>query len=536
MPLSDDAIAAAHAESAAIDKVGNSRNNVLRLASVFAALASISILALHIFFSWSLHNKDLDDAQVATANLARALTEHAEATFTSADSVLFGIVQRLEVDGMGRESLAHLYPLLASYVKELPELQGLFIYDHTGKWLVNSLDDSPWLLNNADREYFIFHMTHPDREAHIAPPIRSRSTGDWVIPVSRRINRPDGSFGGVALATVTVDYFLQFYHSIDIGKRGEILLGTQDGILLALRPMVGEAIGKNIRNSNIVSKHVGRNKHGVAILLAEDGVKRLYSYKRLDKYPLFVTASLSYDDILSGWRTETLVQSIGVLVLVVMLAWLGKRLVDQIKLRAQARQKLLAAREKLVQMNLTLKKMALEDSLTGVANRRQFDVTLANEFTRARREHQWLALVMIDVDHFKKYNDSYGHPAGDLCLQNIGKVIKMNRSGDLSARYGGEEFAILLPNTDLAGAISVGQKLCQDVRDLNMPHNRNPVGIVTVSVGVHACIPEHDQPNLLDLVSAADQALYMAKAHGRNQVCSSADQPTPPPAATSPAE
>jgi|SRR5450830_18709 len=503
------------------------RVNVRVFASVFVGLVCISILALHIFFSWSVRNKDVDDAQIATANLSRALAEHADATLTSADSVLFGIVQRLEVEGTDRDALARLYPLLASYVKELPQLQGLFIYDQTGKWLVNSLDDSPWRLNNSDREYFIFHMNHPDRNAHIGIPVKSRSSGDWIIPVSRRINHPDGSFAGVALATVAVDYFLHFYTSFDTGKNGEIMLATQDGILLAQRPLQLDSIGKNISNDNLISEHTRHNKRGVAIIKSpEDGLMRIYSYKRLEKYPLFVTAALSYDEVLSGWRTETLLQSIGVLILVAMLAWLGKRLINQIKLRAEAQQKLLAAREKLVEMNKTLQKMALEDSLTGVANRRQFDVTLANEFNRAKREGQWLGLLMIDVDHFKKYNDTYGHPAGDVCLQKIGKVIQMNRPGDLSARYGGEEFAILLPNTDLKGAVNVAEKICADVRNLNIPHGKNPTGIVTISVGAQSTVPTKNC-NLMDLVSAADKALYTAKARGRDQVCSSDDEIPP---------
>lgn len=514
-------------EAPALPVSSAKRVNIRIFATVFVALVCISILALHIFFSWNVRSKDIDDAQVATANLSRALAEHAEATLTSADSVLFGIVQRLEVEGNDREALARLYPLLASYVKELPQLQGLFIYDQTGKWLVNSLDDSPWMLNNSDREYFIYHMTHNDRSAHVGVPVKSRSTGDWVIPVSRRINHPDGSFAGVALATVAVEYFLKFYTSFDTGKKGEILLASQAGILLAERPLQVDSIGKNISNENLVSDHTRRNKRGVALIKSpRDGLMRIYSYKRLEKYPLFVTAGVSYDEVLDGWRTETLLQSIGVLILVAMLAWLGKRLVSQIKLRAQAQQKLLAAREKLVEMNKTLQKMALEDSLTGVANRRQFDVTLANEFNRAKRESQSLALLMIDVDHFKKYNDTYGHPAGDVCLQKIGKVIQMNRPGDLSARYGGEEFAILLPNTDLKGAVNVAEKICTDVRNLNIPHGKNPTGIVTISVGVQAIVPNKNC-NLMDLVSAADKALYTAKARGRDQVCSSDDEIPP---------
>jgi len=496
------------------------RSSVLRLASIFVSLVCLSILALHIYFSWTFRSKDVEDAQIATANLSSALAAHAEATITSVDSVLFGMVQRLEVEGNTPESLARLYPLLASYVKELPQLQGLFVYDENGKWLVNSMDDSPWRLNNADREYFIFHKTHSDRNAHIGLPVRSRSTGEWIIPVSRRINRPDGSFNGVILATVPVDYFLSFYDNFDIGQHGEIMLATQTGVLLARRPLALDSIGQNIAGSEIV--HIlGEHKlRGVAFIKAKDRRIWLYSYKQLGKYPLFVTAATPYDEVLSDWRIKTTLQSLAVLILVGMLAWMGMRLVNQIKLRIDAQRKLLAAREQLVEMNKKLQKMALEDGLTGVANRRQFDITLANEYNRAKREQQSLALVMIDVDHFKKYNDTYGHPAGDVCLQKIGKLIKMNRSGDLSARYGGEEFAILLPNTDLDGAITVGENICSEVRKLNIVHSKSQSGIITISVGVHACIPDASNSNVIDLISAADKALYTAKAGGRDRVCS----------------
>ena len=495
-------------------------NNVLRFASYFMSSVCIVIIVLNIYFSLNLRNRDIKDAQIATTNLSNALAAHAEAALISVDAVLFGIVQRLEVEGLTPEVLARLYPLLVSYTHELPSLQGLFIYNSKGKWLINSMDDAPWRLNNADREYFMYHMTHPDRQAHIGKPVQSRSTGDWVIPISLRINRVDGSFNGIALATVPVAYFLNFYNNFDVGLHGEITLATQDGILLAHKALRSSPISTRISRNMMLEYQVGQDLQGFSSFTDTEGGQWLYGYKRLSKYPLLFTTTRSYDEVLSSWRTETVMQSIGVLVLLAMLAWLGKRLFDPIKLRTQTQKGLIAAREQLVEMNLALQKMALEDGLTGVANRRQFDTVLLSEHNRTRREQQFLALLMIDVDHFKQYNDAYGHPAGDICLQKIGKLIKMNRAGDFSARYGGEEFAILLPNTDLKGALSVAEHLCREVRRLAIRHEENSGAIVTVSIGVHACVPAIADGNPLDLVSAADRALYNAKARGRNQACS----------------
>jgi diguanylate cyclase (GGDEF)-like protein len=146
---------------------------------------------------------------------------------------------------------------------------------------------------------------------------------------------------------------------------------------------------------------------------------------------------------------------------------------------------------------------------------------LKAEFSRARRAGGSLALIILDVDCFKQYNDTYGHPAGDECLRRISQVVKaaQRRAGDLAARYGGEELALLLPGTDAAGAMAVAEKVRLAVQDLIMPHRASPARIVTVSAGVATCEPTNDSGLPLDFVEAADQSLYEAKHSGRNRVC-----------------
>ncbi|WP_457442846.1 diguanylate cyclase domain-containing protein [Roseateles sp. P5_E4] len=172
-----------------------------------------------------------------------------------------------------------------------------------------------------------------------------------------------------------------------------------------------------------------------------------------------------------------------------------------------------------------LRASALTDGLTGLANRRRFDQDLRLECERARRGHESLALLLIDVDHFKRYNDRYGHVAGDACLREIAAAIRgcIRRPADLAARYGGEEFAVLLPQTDAAGARAMAQRIVNAVADLALAHaDATPSCLVSVSVGWAAARPDLDASVVLtrgeSLVEAADRGLYAAKAAGRGRI------------------
>jgi diguanylate cyclase (GGDEF)-like protein len=187
-----------------------------------------------------------------------------------------------------------------------------------------------------------------------------------------------------------------------------------------------------------------------------------------------------------------------------------------------------------------LERLTTVDALTGIANRRAFDKALDQEWRRTARHGTPLSLLMIDVDCFKRFNDTYGHVAGDQCLRAIGEVLGRyaRRAGEVAARYGGEEFAVLLPHVDEDEAHALAQRLCQAIRDLNIPHASSLAAAhVTISVGVASIplggAPDGDAPPSNDddqakaarsgpvgLVRVADRALYAAKAAGRNQVSS----------------
>ncbi|MTJ09836.1 diguanylate cyclase domain-containing protein [Anabaena sp. UHCC 0204] len=166
-----------------------------------------------------------------------------------------------------------------------------------------------------------------------------------------------------------------------------------------------------------------------------------------------------------------------------------------------------------------LQYLAHTDSLTQLANRRQFDQYITQEWWRLKREQKYLSLIMCDIDYFKPYNDCYGHPSGDVCLQKVAKILSegIKRPADLVARYGGEEFAVILPDTNLEGAINVAQQIQQAITSFKIPHIQSPIEqYITLSMGVTSVIP-NDNITSDDLITAADKALYTAKSNGRNQ-------------------
>jgi diguanylate cyclase (GGDEF)-like protein/PAS domain S-box-containing protein len=171
--------------------------------------------------------------------------------------------------------------------------------------------------------------------------------------------------------------------------------------------------------------------------------------------------------------------------------------------------------------NRALQELALADALTGLPNRRHFDAALGVEFRRAVRDGITLGLVMVDLDHFKPFNDIYGHPAGDECLRKEAAAIAAvaRPPGDLVARYGGEEIVLLLPRTNLAGAKALAARIAAVVHELNISHLGSPEGRVTASCGVAVFAPGEDPaPPAIELVERADRALYAAKDAGRNRV------------------
>lgn len=179
--------------------------------------------------------------------------------------------------------------------------------------------------------------------------------------------------------------------------------------------------------------------------------------------------------------------------------------------------------EQLEQANRKLEALSYSDALTSVANRRAFDEALDREWRRGIRSRRPLSLLMIDIDFFKAFNDAYGHQRGDSCIVQVASVLAsiVRRAGDQVARYGGEEFAVLLPETDPAGAAAIAERMRMEVETLRITNDGAPLRFVTVSIGFATATPT-ETGRREGLVAAADGALYSAKREGRNRACAAA--------------
>ena len=492
------------------------RPRVVWLTAAGICLAG-GMLLLGIVVLLDLRNDAWRQAENASDNLAAALEQDITRNLLTLDLSLQGVAEALALPGINGIAPQVRQAALFDRAATAEYLGSITVVDAQGNLTEKSTPNlAP--IKYADREYFTAHQQRSDLGLFISRPLRSRISSKWVVTLSRRLPAPDGSFGGVVVGAIYLELFSDMFEKLDLGPNGSVTLFRDDGRVIARNPLTEGDIDRDLgaaKSFQDCNRLVAGHFVNTAAI---DQVSRLYTCRHLRKLPLVLSVNVSTEHILAAWRGKAAV--IGAALVTLCIATMGLSLLfrRELRRRQDVEASLHAAAER-------LSTLASTDALTDLGNRRVFEAALDREWRRAVRHELPTALLMLDVDSFKAFNDHYGHQAGDQVLKRIASCMARNvgRPCDLAARYGGEEFVVLLPETDTAGALAVADSIRKDIESLDIQHRGSFCGRVTASIGVAAIRPQAaDHPGML--VEAADKALYTAKNAGRNRVALAHDQ------------
>ncbi|WP_213740739.1 EAL domain-containing protein [Bradyrhizobium sp. dw_411] len=289
----------------------------------FIAIACAVLIGLAASHIISQRSDILADSRKDTANLTSSLIQHAELTFRTADAVLIGVVERLEHEPLDSVARERLRAWFTQEIQHSSQFISFAIIDAEGAMTVNAHGETdPGQF--SDREFFIYHRTHDDRELHIGTPFRGRRTEGWIIPATRRVNRADGSFGGVAVAAINPKYFQDFYDRLELGKNGAVLLASSmNKTLLVRRPFVEANIGRDMTHSGLFAQLKKASVGSAEITASIDGIRRLNSYEQGHVYPIVVTVAQDVEELMAPWRQSAIRQMTQAIAIAIFIMLMG---------------------------------------------------------------------------------------------------------------------------------------------------------------------------------------------------------------------
>lgn len=466
-------------------------------------LAPVGMLLVSGMMLLDLRQDAWERADQTSKNLIQVIERDIARNIEIFDLTLQGVVENLRTPGLEavRPELRQL--VLFDRAGTARDVGVTLVIDEDGEIAADSESLPARKGNYADRDYFQVHQVRADLGLYVGRPLVSRLNGERMLPFSRRIDKPDGSFGGVALGTLKLTYFSRLFDQLGLGPKGAINLYLRDGTLIMRHPYEEAEIGVNIAGAATFQSFVSEGAGTFVGTSVRDGVERHYAFTQVGDLPLVLNVALATSDIEAGWRAKAAVIGAIVLVLCGLTAFLSLLFGHELRRRAA--------------MQAEFARLARTDPLTELANRRQFEQVFERVQKGADRSGKPLSLLMVDADHFKRCNDRYGHAVGDEVLKALAHCLaaSVRRPDDLVARIGGEEFALLLPDTDEDGALRVAEAIHRAVATLAVSSAGLCAGTITVSIGLAVNAVRGNAMG--ELYRQADAALYEAKATGRNQ-------------------
>ncbi len=603
----------------------------LRLAVVLAVGAVFACLG--IWAEYTNWQRLLQSANTRQMETARAMALHTDDILALAQQPLNNLSAHAR-DALGDEAkMQHLLEEMLRVVKTSPLLRSLAYADAQGRLIGSTFAANSAGMDLSDREYFLFHKSNASTQPRFGLPSQSQTNGRWFLPISQRIDNPDGSLAGIMIATIDMDHFSRFIETFEVNEENAFALLRKDGAILLRLPIDLKAMGANVADSALYRDQIMKKLRGNYEYVSRfDGTKRISGFYRSTDTGVTAIATQTKASIFDDWLKQSKYPWLSIILAYLIGTAMAIRWIRQIELREIGDQKV-AAREaefRLIanaspdviekislagvrqyvspaaarifeqdtesvigtsvlddrddqtksawqdalakvqsgsstecilyrhqrmdgtmiwlesviscfrsddnnepdgivvitrdvtrqqMMKQELNALATTDELTRLFNKRYFNTQLSSTLAAARANQQSVSLILLDLDRFKAYNDTYGHLAGDCALRDVATVIppQLIGTGGLAARYGGEELVVLLPNTDAEETMRIAENIRKAIAALKIEHAGNlPWGHVTVSSGHATALPSQALSEN-DLITQADRALYAAKAAGRNR-------------------
>lgn len=603
----------------------------LRLAVVLAVGAVFACLG--IWAEYTNWQRLLQSANTRQMETARAMALHTDDILALAQQPLNNLSAHAR-DALGDEAkMQHLLEEMLRVVKTSPLLRSLAYADAQGRLIGSTFAANSAGMDLSDREYFLFHKSNASTQPRFGLPSQSQTNGRWFLPISQRIDNPDGSLAGIMIATIDMDHFSRFIETFEVNEENAFALLRKDGAILLRLPIDLKAMGANVADSALYRDQIMKKLRGNYEYVSRfDGTKRISGFYRSTDTGVTAIATQTKASIFDDWLKQSKYPWLSIILAYLIGTAMAIRWIRQIELREIGDQKV-AAREaefRLIanaspdviekislagvrqyvspaaariferdtesvigtsvlddrddqtksawqdalakvqsgsstecilyrhqrmdgtmiwlesviscfrsddnnepdgivvitrdvtrqqMMKQELNALATTDELTRLFNKRYFNTQLSSTLAAARANQQSVSLILLDLDRFKAYNDTYGHLAGDCALRDVAAVIppQLIGTGGLAARYGGEELVVLLPNTDAEETMRIAENIRKAIAALKIEHAGNlPWGHVTVSSGYATALPSQAFSEN-DLITQADRALYAAKAAGRNR-------------------
>jgi diguanylate cyclase (GGDEF)-like protein len=466
----------------------------LLIASSVVTVIGFSAICASVMLDMRRGEEEL--ARQSLENLASSIDSDISRNVELYDLSLRAVASSMVVPEIKDVSKTIRHLILFDHAATAKHFGAIQVFDDEGRLTIDASTLDPAPDNRSNEEFFQVHRDRPEAGLFISRPMLYR--GAYAIVLSRRISSDDGRFLGVVAGSIRFSYFHDLFGRLNLGPDDIITVLRRDATVIMRTPFDLDVIGKNLGRVPGVIRVLSEPSGSFSGLGALDGVPRLLVWRDGTR-PLVVLVGKPWTSIFSLWRREATRMGAIMTALVSFALGVTLFLAREIGRRALAEDK--------------LEELATTDALTGLRNRRKFDAEIDAEWRRAARRKMPLALLMIDADHFKTYNDTFGHQAGDQVLVGIAICISdsVRRAGDCAARYGGEEFAVLLPGVSPADALSVAETIRLKVQQWS-----GDPAVTTVSIGVASLTPSATM-EWHELVKAADKALYAAKANGRDR-------------------